>query len=279
MYHPTIQQLDHAAADFHERGMLAEKNAAHRLAGIYQQSLLRESPYPRKRRFLDAQWVWALGHIGLLYQLIRWFKLHEPETQLVLTSYISANEHFLNALAPHISFLLNEKYPISQHEAMHNAVYFGCPDGINSLERFYKLIEAECRDIHLLALAADEIYEAQEMRYALGLHVSDYFVALHARYTANDPARNVSAEQIEAALAPYVARGYSVVCTGLDAHPATAQYASVMSLPDPRRASFLLSASCDQFIGSNSGAWVIAHAYRRPVEIINDYARSAWIYP
>ena len=277
MYHPTILKLDSAASDFHEAGLFAEKDAAHRLAGIYQQHLLAASPYGRQRRFLHAQWVWALGHIGLLYQLIRWFRLHEPDTQLVLIANGSANPWFLQALAPYLAFLEPTMAIRAPDEPMRNAVYFGCPDGMHSLVSFYKRIEAECRDIHLLKLEDTAHLQAESFLQFLG--VKRPFVALHARYTENDPARNVTDEQIEAALAPYIGRGYSVVSTGLDPHPYAARFPSVNALPDAHHASFLLSATCDQFVGSNSGAWTIAHAFNRPVEIMNDTLRAAWIYP
>ena len=104
IYHPTIEHLDAAAADFHARGMMAEKNSAHRLAGIYQQRLYAESPYPRSVRYLAPQWYWALGHIGLLYQLIRYFRLRYPETRLRLVAGGKCpNIHFLNELIPFLS--------------------------------------------------------------------------------------------------------------------------------------------------------------------------------
>lgn len=271
MYHQTILHLDAAAQDFHDRGMMSEKNAALKLGGIYQQTLLAASPYPPNRRYLSAQWCWALGHIGLLYQLIRWFRLHEPDTKLSLLANTAANPHFLRELLP---FLSQDEMPVSPHEAMTNAVYFGCPDGRNSLVRFYKIVEAECRDIHLLELDTTQRLEAEAMLEKLG--VRRPFVALQARASQHDAKRNVTQEQISEALLPYLASGYSVVSTGLDPKPM--EFPSVLSLPDPQRASFLLSASCDKFIGSNSGAWTMAHAYRRPVEIINDYERAAWIY-
>lgn len=276
MYHPTIQKLDQAASEFHAMGMQSLCNGSFLLAGQLQQELLRRSPY-KGRRFLHAQWVWALGHIGLLYQLIRWFKLKEPQTRLVLTTINSANDHFLNALAPHFSFLMNEKEPVTQHEAMCNAVYFGCPDGIHSLVNFYKVIERECSGINLLELSSTQFLEAELVLDAL--KVKRPFVALQARKLDNDSARNVTVEQIDEALEEFLAKGYSVISTGLDQHPINAKFPSVLELPDPLKASFLLSASCDQFIGSNSGAWTIAHAYRRPVQIMNDYGQSAWIYP
>lgn len=276
MYHPTIQHLDAAAADFHERGMMGEKNAAHRLAGVLQQKLLERSRFPRTRRFLHPQWCWSLGHIGLLYQLVRWFRLHEPDTRLYLLAKGGANPYFLQALAPFVSIgPLSDSWWLEGVEP--NAVYFGCPDGINSLVRFYKLIEYDCRDIHLLTLSDEDQDAAAMALHVLGVKRRP-FVALQARSHTHDPARNVTDAQIEAALAPYLARGYSVVSTGLDAHPYCARFPSVTTLHDPLRASFLLSASCDQFIGSNSGAWTMAHAYRRPVELLNDYERAAWIY-
>jgi len=277
MYHLTIQKLDSAASDFHDAGMLAEKNAAHRLAGIWQQRLLASSPYPRTRRWLDAQWAWALGHLGLLYQLIRWLRLHEPQTQLILATDRAANPWFLQALAPFLTIISPAELARHREEAMANAVYFGCPDGAHSLVSFYKMIEAECRDIHLLTLSAEDRAAADALLAELG--VRRPYVALHARSSTHEPLRNVTDEQIADAILPYTATGFQVVSTGLDPHPLAQMFPSVATLPNAQRASFLLSAACDQFIGSNSGAWVIAHAYQRPVEIMNDLEQAAWIYP
>ncbi len=275
MYHPTILKLDAAASEFHEMGMQQLCNGSFLLAGRLQQDLLRRSPYKTGRRFLHAQWAWALGHIGLLYQLIRWFRLKEPNTKLILEATGAANHHFLGALLPFIT-IVHKLPPDVLKEAEFNAVYFGCPDGIHGLVSFYKMIESECADIHLLFLSPEEILEADIL--ASNLLVKHPFVALHARSTKNDSTRNVTVEQIEKALEPYLAQGYDVISTGLDPHPINARFRSVLELPDPMRASFLLSASCDRFIGSNSGAWTIAHAYQRPVEIMNDFERAAWIY-
>lgn len=276
MYHPTIWKLDAAAADFHAMGMMQKKNSAFLLAGQLQQDLVRHSPYKTGRRFLHAQWCWALGHIGLLHQLIRWFKHREPKTQLVLEASGASNPYFLRALSPFLT-VYNALPAEMVEEAKNNAVYFGCPDGIHSLVNFYKLIEEECAEVNLLELNDEEHDELGQLRAALGVAGKPY-VALQARAHTHDPIRNVTLAQIEEAVDPFIARGYGVVSTGLDPHPINYKYQSVMNLPDARKASFLLSAGCDQFIGSNSGAWTIAHAYRRPVIIMNDFERSAWIY-
>ena len=276
MYRQTTLKLDAAAADFHEMRMFQMKNASFLLAGQLQQHFVRNSPYKTGRRFLHAQWTWALGHIGLLYQLIRWFRLREPKTQLVLENSGSANPYFLRALAPYLT-IYSALPPQMRQEAEANAVYFGCPDGIHSLVNFYKMIEQECSEINLLELNDAEHDELGQLREQLGITGKPY-VALHARSSTHDAARNVTSEQIEKALEEFKARGFAVVSTGIDHHPINDLYPSVLNLPDSKRASFLLSAGCDQFIGSNSGAWTIAHAYRRPVQILNDYERSAWIY-
>lgn len=276
MYHPTIQKLDAVASEFHEMGMQRLCNGSFLLAGQLQQSLLQKSPHKTHRRFLHVQWVWALGHIGLLYQLIRWFRKKERQTQLVLVAQGSANNYFLESLLPFIS-MVHELPKELEDEAMHNAVYFGCPDGIHSLVSFYKMIEQECRDEKHLELSISQIMRAESLLQDMGIERP--FVALHARSSLNDPKRNVTSAQIEEALEPYLAKGYRVVSTGIDPHPVNARFASVLDLPDPQLASFLLSATCNQFIGSNSGAWTVAHAFGRPVEILNDYERNAWIYP
>ena len=257
-------------------GMLQMKNAAFLLAGQLQQHLVKHSPFRTPRRFLHAQWCWALGHIGLLYQVIRWFKKNEPQTELVLEASGANNPYFLQALAPYLT-IYNQLPTGMVQEAVMQAVYFGCPDGVQSLVNFYKSVERDCADVHLLELNEEQHEEIALLRERLGIAGKRY-VALQARAHSHDQARNVSEAQIEEALEPFLARGFSVVSTGIDPHPINARFPSVMNLPDPRKASFLLSAACDQFVGSNSGAWTIAHAYQRPVVIMNDYERSAWIY-
>lgn len=275
MYHPTIQLLDQAASHFHQMGDLQSKNGCFRLAGQLQQKLLSQSPYPKNRRFLDKQWVWATGHIGLLYQLIRWFKLHEPETELVLVTQGASNPHFLKHLLPFLTVIPVLAKEL-QDEALYNSVYFGCPDGKNDLVRFNKLIELDCKDINLLQLSGSEEIEAEILLAQLG--VKRPYVAFQARRMKDDPLRNVSSDSINTALSGFLARGFGVVSTGLDVHPINEIYPSVLKLADPLKASFLLNANCDQFIGSNSGAWTIAHSFRKPVQIIGDLERSAWIY-
>lgn len=276
MYHPTIQKLDAAASEFHAMRMQQLCNGSFLLAGQLQQELLKVSPYKTKRRFLHAQWVWALGHIGLLYQLIRWFKKNEPDTQLILETEGAANPHFLQALAPYLT-IVNKLPADAVKEAEFNAVYFGCPDGIHNLVNFYKMIERECSDIHLLKLSEEQEDEVEDLLDILDVNAP--YVAVQARALSHDAPRNVTISQVEEALEPFKAKGYAVISTGLDDHPINDRYPSVLKLFNPMLSSFLLSAACDQFIGSNSGAWTIAHAYQRPVQIMNDYERAAWIYP
>ena len=271
-YHPIIRALDAAAAGFHELGMMREKTEAFRLAGVMQQQLLVQSSFDKSVRFLDQQWVWALGHIGLLHQLIRWFRHVEPDTRLVLETNGSANNHFLAALQPYLTIV--PQVPDSQ-AAMSNAVYFGCPDGRHALVDFYKMIERECEGEWLLALSDAERQEVDALLDAL--KIKRPFIALQARGMTSDSSRNVTLEQVEEVLEPRL--GWDIVSVGLDPHPVNDIYPNVLGLPDPQRASFLLSAGCDQYIGSNSGAWTIAHAYQRPVVIMNDHERAAWIYP
>jgi len=259
-------------------GNFVAKDSAFRLAGQLQLDLLARSPYKTGRRFLHTQWCWALGHIGLLWQLIRWFRLREPKTQLVLAAEGSANPYFLQALAPFLTFIHpSELIRAHADEAMQNAVYFGCPDGVSSLVNFNKQIERDCAGDEPLKLGDDQVLKAVEFRDQCW--EGRPFVAVHARHSDHDAARNVTVEQIETALEPWKSRGYSVISTGLDPHPINERYPSVRNTAEPHHASFLLSANCDHFIGSNSGAWTIAHAYGRPVTLLNDYERSAWIYP
>ena len=279
-YHPTIQKLDAAASEFHALGLMREKTETFRLAGALQQHLLKTSPFGNSTRFLDQQWVWALGHIGLTHQLIRWFRHTEPDTKLILECTGSANNHFLVQLQPYISIvpqlidMTMGQAEIARAEdfVSRNAVYFGCPDGRHSIVDFYKMVERECEGEWLLKLSDEQKLRTATILLELG--VKHPYVALQPRKMPHEPERNMSEQQMRAALSNYP--DHDVVITGLD--ECTMKYPSVQSMPDPHEASFLLSAACDQFIGSNSGAWTIAHAYQRPVEIINDRERAAWIY-
>lgn len=275
MYHPTIAKLDAAAIELHP-AFPDHSRKLFILTGEIQATLAQRSPYKTQRRFLDAQWCWALGHIGILYQVIRWFKKNEPETQLILeTQGKVANQYFLSALSTFVT-ICEHLPPELAEEAQYNAVYFGCPDGVHHVHDFMKVVERECEDIHLLSLTDAQQKQAEEMLSQLG--VKRPYVCLQARQIDYDPKRNISLEQAENALEYYQKNGYSVVSTGLDQHPINAKVPSVLSLPNPWLASFLLSASCDQFVGSDSGAWTIAWAFRRPIELINDELFAAWIY-
>lgn len=272
MYHPQVLALDQAATEFHEQGLMQAKNIALRLAGRYQQHLFKNSPYDKSVRFLNAQWVWALGHIGLLHQLIRWFKHREPETILILECQGAANPYFLEQLRPYLKIV--DKFPeVIADAVQHNAVYFGCPDGEHDLADFYKLIEKECEGEWLVTLTEEQKLKAQE--YLLQLGIIRPYIALQPRKISYDAKRNVTEDEVKDALSKYPK--HSVVITGLD--ETQLPYPSVHSLDNPHLASFLLSAFCDTFVGSDSGAWVIPHAYQRPVELMNDHAKSAWIYP
>jgi hypothetical protein len=275
-YHPTIQRLDDAASDFHQMGLFSEKNIAHRLAGSFQKTLLSQTPYKRNRRFLHQQWVWATGHIGLTYNLIRWFKRYEPETELVLVSKTAANPHFLKHLLPFLT-VIPELQKGLEEEAMFNAVFFGCPDGKTDIVRFNKLIVYDTKEMPYLSLTEEERIEADNL--LAELRIKRPYVAFQARNLKDDPKRNVSNTEVNSHLSPFIARGFSVVSTGLDPHPVNETLETVLRLPDPLRASFLLSANCDQFIGSNSGAWTIPWSFNRPVEIMNDLHKAAWIFP
>lgn len=272
MYHPNVIKLDEAATEFHRLNMLPQKNQALRLAGKYQEKLFEQSPFDKNIRFLHAQWVWALGHIGLLHQLIRWYRHTEPETILVLECEGANNPHFLAALSPFLK-IVNKLPDVTKSAAMHNAIYFGCPDSRYDLAEFYKLVERECEGEWLLELSSAQKEVVQSMLDYLG--IKRPYVALQPRSAAHDPERNVCAKEVCAALKRYP--DHSVVITGLD--KTDLPYASVQNLPDQHLASFLLSAACDQFVGSNSGAWVIPHAYQRPCHLMNDHLKTAWIYP
>lgn len=274
MYHPTIQKLDSAAIDLHEFNSDLSKGLF-QVAGVVQHALYINTPFTSGRRFFNAQWCWALGHIGILYQMIRWFHLHSPKTELILeTQNKISNIYFLDALRPYLTIV--DSLPESmREEAIYNAVYFGCPDGKHHVHDFMKLAEKECKNINLLRLNSAD--QRQVEKLMAKLNVKRPYVAVQARQLEFDPKRNVTEEQVEMALRPFLDKNYNVIITGLDNHSVLGKYPNVRLLPDPHLASFLLSAACDQFIGSDSGAWVIPWAYQRPVELINDKT-MAWIY-
>ncbi len=275
MYSELVTAIDSAAIAIHPE-FPEESKRLFITAGKMQQKLLAESPYiPNahstvipERRYFDAQFCWALGHIGILYQMIRWFKLKEPLTELILeTQGHIANQFFLEALSPHITII--KQLPESmKNEAVYNAVYFGCPDGVHHIHDFMKVAEKECKGINLL--------QPWNLEFATAFGIKRPFVAVQARNMSYDSKRNVTMDQIEEVLAKYYG-DFDVVSTGLDEHPIEQKYKSVRRMPDPALASFLLSSSCDQFIGSDSGAWTIPWAFGRPVELINDKSK-AWIY-
>lgn len=270
MYHPIIQQIDSAGIALHEfRPDLSR--SLFLTAGDVQQSLYRISPFKTGRRFFDAQWCWALGHIGILYQMVRWFKKHEPQTKLILeTKNQIANPFFLKAIEPYLTIVENLPDPMKE-EAAFNAVYFACPDGKHHIHDYMKLVEADCKD-HYLSLSDEQKEKVKGYLEILG--VERPYLAVQARNLNHDPKRNVSLEEVEKSID---VKGYSVISTGLDEHPISKKIPSVKSLPNPMLASFLLSADCDRFVGSDSGAWVIPWAFQKPVQLINDHS-MAWIY-
>lgn len=273
MYHPTIQKLDSAAIDLHSFNPELGKFLSI-FTGNIQGLLNSSSPFRTNRKFFDAQWCWALGHIGILYQMIRWFKqLAEPVELVLETQGRIANQYFLDALSPYLT--IYEKLPSALvEEAKYNAVYFACPDGNYHIHDFMKVAEKVCRG-NILSFSNIQAGIIGGMLTSLG--VKKPYVAVQARHMEYEPSRNVTLEQVEQALDPYLSNGYSVVSTGLDNHPINQKYPSVKMLPNPHLASFLISASCDQFIGSDSGAWTIPWAYGKPVELLNDKTK-AWIY-
>ena len=264
MYHPEILALDSTATDLYAEGRRKEATLYQLKAGALQQKLVR----PNGRRYLNAQWCWAYGHIGLLGQLIRWFRKTEPDTKLILeTQDRINNQYFLKALSPFLT-IVSRLAPELQREAENNAVYFACPDGEKSIHNFYKKVERECPErLPMEAQKVDKLLEA--------LKVERPYIALHARQFNHDPARNVTLRMVEEA----IGSEKNVISIGLDEHPANDVYPSVLSLPNPWLASFQLSASCDSFVGSNSGAWTVANAYGKPVTLMNDHEHKSWIYP
>jgi hypothetical protein len=258
MYHPEIQKLDQMANELYAKGLKREATLCQIEAGKLQQRLLR----PIGKRYFNAQWVWSYGHIGLLGMICRWSK-----DELVLeTQGRVNNQYFLKALAPYLTIV--EKLPAHlAREAEDNAMYFGCPDGNLSIHNFYKKIERECPK---LSLKVPDVDETLEM-----LHVKRPYIALHARNFAHDPDRNVTLDMID----EFIGEETSIISIGLDEHPINDIIPSVLTLPNPWLASFQLSAACDAFIGCNSGAWTVANAYGKPVVLMNDLERKAWIYP
>lgn len=276
MYHPTVASLDSAASGFHLMGMMEEKQQCFRIAGRLQQKLLNESPYGKGTRFFTAQWVWALGHIGLLHQVMRWITKHEPETICIVEAQGAANTYFLQALLDQFNTLkLCEKLPeITRDVAMRNAMFFGCPDGNSSLVDYYKKIERVCQGEGLLKLTPRQKVRIEQLKTELGLDHSKPIVAIQHRNLSNEPERNTTLEMIKEHLWKYP--GHQPVVTGMDPHDFP--WPSVKMLMNAQEGSFLLSAGCDQFIGSNSGAWVVPHGFGVPVELVNDFEKAAWIY-
>lgn len=263
MYHPEIVALDGIANGLYAEGRTKEATQCQLKAGAIQQKLVR----PLCRRYVNAQWCWAYGHIGLLGMLIRWLRHTEPKTKLILeTQGRVANEHFLKSLSPWIE-IFNMLPNFLQREAEDNAIYFACPDGKLSIHNFYKQVERDCPRLPLEPIDVGGLLA--------NLGVQEPFIALHARQFSHDPKRNVTQDMVYEAIDGYP----NVVSIGLDEHPVSEQYPSVLTLPNPWLASFQLSAACDRFIGSNSGAWTVANAYGKPVELMNDHEHKAWIYP
>lgn len=264
MYHPDIRALDNRATILYAQGNRKEATQCQLEAGRLQQRLVR----PIGRRYLNAQWVWAYGHIGLLGMLIRFFGTSEnPNATLILeTGGRVSNPYFLKALEPFLTVMTALPSHLKR-EAEDNAIYFACPDGERSIHNFYKMVEQTCPRLPLVEPNVDELLATLEVRRP--------FIALHARKFDHDPARNVTLAMVEQAIGDNV----DVVSIGLDDHPINDILPSVRNLPNPQLASFQLSAACDKFIGSNSGAWTVANAYGKPVELMNDFERKAWIYP
>lgn len=263
MYHPEILALDGTANSLYAEGNRKEATQCQLKAGRLQQRLVK----PIGKRYLNAQWCWAFGHIGLLGMIIRYFASVHPSVELILeTQGRVSNAYFLKALSPSLSIV--DILPSHlKREAEDNAVYFACPDGKLSIHNFYKMVDRECQKLNLPEPNVDNWLEK--------LGVRRPYIALHARNFNHDKARNVTLDMVEKAIDGYSA----VVSIGLDEHPANDIYPSVLSLPNPHLASFQLSAACDRFIGSNSGAWTVANAYGKPVTLMNDHEHKAWIYP
>lgn len=264
MYHPEIRALDNRATVLYAQGKRKEATQCQLEAGRLQQRLVR----PTGRRFLNAQWCWAYGHIGLLGMILRYFQMANSGISLVLeTNGKINNQYFLKALEPFLTVI--DSLPLeSKREAEDNAVYFACPDGELSIHNFYKKVERECPRLPLIEPNVDELLSALEIRRP--------YVALHARQFNHDPARNITLEDVQEAIRD---EPHDIVSIGLDEHPINDILPNVRHLPNPWLASFQLSAACDKFIGSNSGAWTVANAYGKPVELINDHEHKAWIYP
>lgn len=256
-------------------GMLAEKQSCFQLAGRLQQKLLHESPYGKGTRFVNAQWVWALGHIGLLHQIMRYLSISQPETIVILNATGSANPYFLQALLDqfHTLKIAPELPAVSHHIAMTNAIFFGCPDGNSSLVDYYKKLERICKGRHLLTLNDKQQIRLEQIKREMGLDPRKGVLAIQPRNLQHEPERNASLEALKEEIPRH---DLQPVITGMD--PCELGYPSVQGLENPLEASFLLSAACDHFIGSNSGAWVIPHGFGRNVTLLNDHMKAAWCY-
>lgn len=270
IYHPEIQALDAKAYTMYTESrrdaevFRKEVTQFQMQAGAIQQKLVK----PIGKRYLSAQWLWSYGHIGLLHMLIKWFRKTEPHTKLiVIDDHLCANPHFFEKLKPFVTVIGSLPEELWR-EAENNAVYFACPDGKLSLHNFYKMVSRECPE-HILGEPPD-VSDMLET-----LKVVRPYIAFHARNFDHEPYRNTTLEQCEKAIGDKL----NVINIGLDDHPINDIIPNVKMLPNAPLASFQLSASCDQFIGCNSGAWTVANAYGKPVELINDLLHKAWIYP
>lgn len=269
IYHPEIIKLDCAATlaymelrKDHEAFSPA-LTVLQLKAGALQQKLIR----PIGKRYFDAQWGWSYGHIGLLQMAIRWFRKTEPETELIFqNNHRLANTHFFDILRPYLT-VVDELPPELHREAQNNAVYFACPDGKLTIHNFYKKV---AKETERLPLPMPDVTEILKL-----LKVERPYTAFHARNFDHEPYRNTSLEDCEKAIGDNL----NVINISLDAHPINDIIPNVKMLSQPDIASFQLSAACDRFIGCNSGPWVVANAFGKPVELINDHLHKAWIYP
>lgn len=263
MYHPEIQALDSIANDLYAEGRTKEATQCQIKAGQLQQKLIK----PNGRRYLNAQWCWAYGHIGLLQMLVRFFRLTQSSTRLVLESHGRVNNpYFLKALEPFITIVDTLPQEIAE-DASCNAVYFACPDGLHTVHNFYKMVNKCAPRLPLMPPDVSPLLEK--------LGINRPFTALHARHFNHDPKRNISLQAVRNEIEGL----QNVVSIGLDDHPINDFVPNIKDEPNPWLASFQLSAACDRFIGSNSGAWTVADAYGKPVTLMNDHEHKAWIYP
>jgi hypothetical protein len=232
------------------------------------------------RRFLTYEWTWGVGHIGILGQLIKLKLMNLFNYEIVVeTGNRIANQYFLESMGEHIT-VYNELPPELRNESVYNMLFFSCPFG-SHVHEWCKKVERmweKFPDKKPVCKFTPEMEQLKDsMISAFGLKRP--YAAIHARNTPYDPKRNMSLETMLQATKKLTDQGYDLISIGLDDHPINQHIKNIQFVGNPKATSFVLSADCDYFMGSDSGMGMVANMFQRPVDLINDYEHVAWIYP